>query len=411
MKKILPSAIPTKLKLSRLNLALLVLLVALVGGGGWLLFGPDSTDTATTTSTATVTTTDVESTVSADGTVEPKDSADVDFDADGTIIAVNVEVGDQVRVGTVLAVASSSTAGAKVKAANAGLEAAKKSLDAAEENYDVVKETSKELDDDEKEQKRSSAKSQIASAESSLANAQSSVAEAQDSLSKLTLTAPVAGTVLAVNRTVGENTNGNQDSSSDSGDTPFVTIANLDTWYVNCDFSESDVAKVKEGDAVDITFGALPDESFTGTVESIDLTATTSDSVTSYGVKVEITSAPEELRDGASATVTVTTASASDVLAVPSSAVTTDSSGQSTVKKVVDGKSTSQIVQIGIKGDLYTEITGGLTSGDQVELGATSTSSSSSRSGFPGGGMRIATGGGGGGPPSGGAGGGARAGG
>lgn len=368
--------IPNRLKLSRLNLALLVLLVALVGGGGWLLFGPESADTATTTSTATATTTDVESTVSADGTVEPKDSADVDFDADGTISAVNVEVGDQVRIGSVLAVASSSTAGAKVKAANAGLKAAKKSLDAAEENYDLVKETSKDLEDDEKEQKRSSAKSEIASAESSLASAQSNVAEAQDSLSKLTLTAPVAGTVLAVNRTVGENTNGNEDSSSDSGDTPFVTIANLDTWYVNCDFSEADVAKVSEGDAVDIAFGALPDESFTGTVKSIDLTATTSDGVTSYGVKVEITSAPKELRDGASATVTVTTASATDALAVPTSAVTTDSQGQSTVKKVVNGASTSQVVQIGIKGDLYTEITGGLKEGDKVELGATSTSSS-----------------------------------
>ena len=43
---------------------------------------------------------------------------------------------------------------------------------------------------------------------------------------------------------------------------------------------------------------------------------------------------------------------------------------------MVDGKSTSQVVQLGIKGDLYTEITGGLKEGDKVELGATSTSSS-----------------------------------
>jgi macrolide-specific efflux system membrane fusion protein len=374
-----------RLGLSPLNLALLVLLLALVGGGGWLLFGPDAGDTATATSTATVTKTDVNSTVSADGTVEPKDSADVDFDADGTIREVKVEVGDQVRVGSVLAVASSSTAGAQLTAANAGLSAAKKSLDAAEENYDLVKKTSKNLADDDKEQKRSAAKSQIASAESSVASAKSNVAQAQDSLGKLTLTAPVAGTVLAVNRTVGENTNGNKNASSDSSDsndTPFVTIANLDTWYVDCDFSEADVAKVSVGDSVDITFGSLPDETFTGTVKSIDLTATTTDGVTSYGVKVEIANAPKELRDGASATVTVTTADASDVLAVPTSAVTTDSRGESTVTKVVNGTSKSQVVQIGIKGDLYTEITGGLKEGDVVELGATSTSSSSNREGF-----------------------------
>lgn len=382
-----------RLRLSPLNLALLVLLLSLVGGGGWLLFGPSSSETATTASTASVVTTDVESTVSADGTVEPKDSADVDFDSDGTIRSVSVEVGDQVNVGTVLATASSSTAGVELSAAKVGLTAAQKNLHAAKENYDVVKEASTSLSDDEKEQKRSEAKSQIASAESSVASAKSSVAKAQDTLSKLTLTAPVAGTVLAVNRTVGESTNGNNgtDSSDSNNDEPFATIANLDTWYVNCDFSEADVAKVHEGDDVDITFGSLPGETFMGTVKSIDLVATTSDSVTTYGVKVQITSAPKELRDGASATVTVTTASASNVLAVPTSAVTTDSQGQSTVKKVVNGKSMSQQVQLGIKGDLYTQITGGLKEGDKVELGATSTSSSE-RGGF--GAVRIGVGGG-----------------
>lgn len=401
--KILPRKILDRLRLSPLNLALLVLLLALAGGGGWLMFGPDSSDTATTTSTATVTTTDVESTVSADGTVEPKDSADVDFDSDGTIRSVDVEVGDQVRVGTVLATASSSTAGVEVNAARVGLTAAQKNLHAAKENYDLVKKTSKALSNAEREQKRSEAKSQIASAESSVASAKSDVAKAQDTLSKLTLTAPVAGTVLAVNRTVGESTNGNNgtDSSDSNNDEPFATIADLGTWYVNCDFSEADVSKVHEGDDVDITFGSLPGESFTGTVKKIDLTATTTDDVTTYGVKVQITSPPRELRDGASATVTVTTASAGDVLAVPTSAVTTDSQGQSTVKKVVNGKSTTQQVQIGIKGDLYTQITGGLKEGDKVELGATSTSSSE-RGGFgavrigagPGGGVRKSGGGG-----------------
>ena len=44
--------------------------------------------------------------------------------------------------------------------------------------------------------------------------------------------------------------------------------------------------------------------------------STTSENVTTYGVEVDVLNAPSELRDGASASVTVTTASASDVLAV-----------------------------------------------------------------------------------------------
>ena len=74
-----------------------------------------------------------------------------------------------------------------------------------------------------------------------------------------------------------------------------------------------------------------------------------------------------------------TTASASNVLAVPTSAVSTDAQGRSTVKLVRDGESTSHVVQVGIKGDTYTEITSGLQVGDVVELGTTSSSSGSDR--------------------------------
>jgi macrolide-specific efflux system membrane fusion protein len=195
----------------------------------------------------------------------------------------------------------------------------------------------------------------------------------------LVLRAPVAGTITAINGTVGSKTNGvGSDSDNDSG-SAFATISDLSSWVVECDFAEADVAKVKAGDRVEISFGAIPDETFTGKVRKIDLTATTSENVTTYGVEVEVVDAPSELRDGASANVTVTTAGATNVLAVPTSAVTTDSQGQSTVKLVKNGTSTSHPVQVGIRGDVYTEITSGLNVGDVVELGATSTASNSNR--------------------------------
>jgi macrolide-specific efflux system membrane fusion protein len=146
---------------------------------------------------------------------------------------------------------------------------------------------------------------------------------------------------------------------------------------VDCSFAEADVAKVKEGNEVEITFGAVPNETFKGRIRKIDLSATTSENVTTYGVEVDVLNAPSELRDGASASVTVTTASATNVVAVPTSAIDTDAQGTSTVKLVKNGKSASRTVQVGIKGDTYTEIKSGLSVGDTVELGATSTSSGS----------------------------------
>ena len=354
--------------LGALNATLLVAVLALAGGGAWLVWGAPGTAETTDSATATATRTDVTSTVSADGTVAPTDSADVSFDTDGIIAEIPVEVGDEVRVGDVLARVSSSTAAARLKSAEASLEAAEDAEDAVDDAEDVTK------SDEEREKDESSARAQVEQAKLSLA-------EVRDSLSDLTLRAPVAGTVTAINSTVGSSTRGSADDDSGSanggGDT-FATIADMSSWVVDCAFSEADVAKVKEGDEVEITFGSAPNETFTGRVRKIDLSATTSENVTTYGVEVDVLNAPSELRDGASASVTVTTASASDVLAVPTSAVTTDAQGESTVKLVKDGKSTSRTVQIGIKGDTYTEITSGLRAGDEVELGATSTSPSDS---------------------------------
>jgi len=358
-------------RLGALNVTLLALLLALGSGGGWLVWGqPDASETAATT-TAQVTKTDVTSTVSADGTVAPNDSADVSFDTDGIISRIPVEVGDEVKVGDVLADVSNSTAQAELKSAKASLKSAKANREAVEEETDDDSDSADgtQMTDEERDKQR-------ASAQASVEQAKVSVLQAEEAINDLTLRAPVAGTVIAINKTVGSSTEGTGADSDSSGNT-FATIADMSSWVVECDFSEADVAKVKEGSQVKITFGAVPNETFTGRIRKIDLSATTSENVTTYGVEVDVLNAPSELRDGASASVTVTTASATNVLAVPTSAVTTDAQGASTVKLVKNGKSTSRTVQIGIKGDTYTEIKSGLSVGDTIELGATSTSSNS----------------------------------
>jgi macrolide-specific efflux system membrane fusion protein len=360
-------------RLGALNLTLLAILLALGSGGGWLVWGqPDASETAATT-TARVTKTDVTSTVSADGTVAPNDSADVSFDTDGIISRIPVEVGDEVKVGDVLAYVSNRTAQAQLKSAKASLNAAQANREAVEEETDDDSDNaaSTQMTDEERDKERASAKA-------SVEQAKVSVLQAEEAIDDLTLRAPVAGTVIAINKTVGSSTQGTGADSDSSGNT-FATIADMSSWVVDCDFSEADVAKVKEGSEVEISFGAVPNETFTGRVRKIDLSATTSENVTTYGVEVDVLNAPSELRDGTSASVTVTTASATNVLAVPTSAITTDAQGDSTVKLVKDGKSTARTVQVGIKGDTYTEIKSGLSIGDVVELGATSTSSNSNR--------------------------------
>ena len=364
-------------QLGLVNLSLATVLVLLAAGGVWVVRGSGSAAETASASTTQVVRTDVSSLVSGDGTVEPAESRDVEFEVDATVGQVRVKVGDHVEAGEVLAVASDRSSATALAAAQAEVEA-------AEENYDAVEDSSEKLKDDARDQQRSAARAQVA-------KARLGVLEARESIDDLTLVAPVSGTVTAVNGDVGETTRPGGSLSEDS-DSPFITIADLDSWVVECDFSEADVAKIHAGDPVEIIFGAVPDETFSGAVEDIDLTASTNDNVTTFGVTVAVTKAPKELRHGSSATVSVTTARATDVLAVPSSAVTTDAQGQSTVQRVEDGEASSQVVAIGIEGDLYTEITSGLKEGEVVELGATSTSADSTGRRGPGGGPVVING-------------------
>ncbi|CAN5361900.1 efflux RND transporter periplasmic adaptor subunit [soil metagenome] len=375
-------------RVSALNLTLALVLVAIVGVGGYLAFAPQGSDaSATTSTTATAVTTDVTSTVTASGTAEPSATKDVSFDADGTVKSIKVKVGDTVTKGDVIATATNDTASQKVESAQA-------SYSSALANYASVKSATKKAKAVEKNAQRSSAWSQVVSAR--LART-----EAEDAVSGLTLHAPASGTITVVNGSVGESTTSTSSSSdSTSGtstSTAFVTIANLKKYVVTGTFSETDVAKIKEGEEATIAFNSLPNDTYAGKVKAIDLSASTTDGVTTYGVTVSVADPPESLRQGATATITVTTGSATNVVAVPTSSVTT-TNGASTVTLVTGGKSVTTTVEIGVEGDTYTEITSGLSAGDKVALGATS-SSSSSGSGFPGGGF-----------PGGGAGGGAPAG-
>ena len=94
------------------------------------------------------------------------------------------------------------------------------------------------------------------------------------------------------------------------------------------------------------------------------------------------------------ANVTVTTVSKDNVLEVPTAAVQTQA-GSSYVNKLVNGQSVQTDVTTGLQGDSNTEITSGLTEGDEVVID-TGTLATAARSGTSGG-VGTLTGGGGGG--------------
>lgn len=247
----------------------------------------------------------------------------------------------------------------------------------------------------------------VGSAQSSVQIAQANLASAALNLAGARLLAPVAGEVASISSSVGQtvsSSSGTGSSSATSGSSGgssisgFIVLTGVSALRVQASVTEGDAGNVKVGQIATFSFDALSGASATGKVSWVDLIATTSSGVASYGVTLDMDTVPAGLKPGMSASVTITTASAGNVLAVPSTSVTSAGTRSFVTVVTTDGNGkqtqTRTPVTVGLKGDSMTEISSGLKAGDEVILSTTTTSASSS--GFPTGGVPGADFGGGG---------------
>src|SRR5205823_1956734 len=106
-----------------------VVVVAVVVGLGMGALGDPGTPSSPTSQVATVTRGSMSETVSAEGTVAAAQTDDLSFSSSGTVTAVDVKAGDEVKAGQVLATIDSAALGADVAAAQSSLAQAQAQLD------------------------------------------------------------------------------------------------------------------------------------------------------------------------------------------------------------------------------------------------------------------------------------------
>ena len=215
----------------------------------------------------------------------------------------------------------------------------------------------------------------IASDRASLLQAQQALANAQATVDAATLKAPIDGTLIAVNLVVG--------ATAPSSDAIQIISQQME---VTASFAESDLPNLAVGQAATVTVSATGD-SLTGTLTAIDPVAGSSagSSVVSYPVTISLANVPAAVLPGMSAEAAVTVASAQNVIAVASTALQ-GSAGNYSVQ-VMDGSGTpvTHQVQVGLVTSSLAEIKSGLSEGDEVIIGTTS--STTTGNGFPGGGV------------------------
>ncbi|OPZ84024.1 MAG: Macrolide export protein MacA [bacterium ADurb.Bin429] len=220
---------------------------------------------------------------------------------------------------------------------------------------------------------------EITQAEASRTRTAASVANARTQLGYTTITAPRDGVVVKKYVEVGSIVTAGRSSLGGSGaGVGLVDIADVTKMRIQVDVDETDIGKIRVGQNVDITVDAYPDELFSGLVTKIAPQATTTQTVTTIPVTVQLDWTDRRLKPGMNATCDFITERHTDALLVPSEAVT-ETDGGATVTVMVDGEQVKRGVRIGIIGSDNTEILEGLKEGDEVVTAITDPSAESGR--------------------------------
>jgi len=268
------------------------------------------------------------------------------------VSAVKVKVGDPVKKGAVLATATNTSLRVSIATATSKVNTATIEVATAQDAYDAATTTA---------QLRQT-KIALLNARDGLAQAKAALADLNAQLSHASLLAPADGIVTVINLTVGANA-------------PVADAIDLAaaTFQVTANVVESDVSTLQIGQPATVTVSAISAD-LTGTVTAIAPVADTSTSggVVSYAVTVSLQAPPPSLRPGMTADVTVTTASASGVLAVPAAAIRGTSGNYNVLVLTAAGTAEARPVTVGLMTSSLVEIKSGLNAGDVVITGTAS---------------------------------------
>lgn len=287
--------------------------------------------------------TDVVRSVEATGTVTPRNSPSgipVGAQVNGRLIKLFVDYNSVVTNGQVVALidplvyeANYKSAVARLHVSKANVEVGEASVKSREAELALAEKTYSrkrqlvdkalaplaELDNAEQALATASAglesaKASLKSAVASVEQAEAEVSQAEANLKYCTIVSPVDG--IVIDRKVEEG----ETVVSSMNAVPVLTIAeDLKTVWVEATIPEADVGNIKVGQPVTFTADAYR-RKFTGKVIQIRRAATTTNNVVTFPVIIEAENPDEMLFPGMTATLSIETARAEDVLVVAAAA-------------------------------------------------------------------------------------------
>ncbi|MGL6205170.1 MAG: efflux RND transporter periplasmic adaptor subunit, partial [Giesbergeria sp.] len=157
---------------------------------------------------------------------------------------------------------------------------------------------------------------QVQAARSSVRQREAALAQAQTNLSRTRITSPVDGIVIkrAVER-------GQTVAASLQAPELFVIAQNLRDMRVEVSVDETDVGRIRPGQAARFTVDAFPGETFEGQVDQVRKAAIATNNVVTYVAAVHFANRDGRLLPGMTANVRIVTAQREGVLKLPNAAL------------------------------------------------------------------------------------------
>ncbi|MEZ3558600.1 MAG: efflux RND transporter periplasmic adaptor subunit [Duncaniella sp.] len=267
---------------------------------------------------------DIERTTILTGTIEPRDEIEIKPQVSGIISEINVEAGDMVKEGDVVARIKIIPDEGQLSSALSRIETAKINLEDARVKHErnTLLLEKKVISREEFEATATTlalSKAELDAARDAYSIVKEGVSRTNAKESNTLVRATITGLVLDVPVKVGSSVI--QANTMNDG-TTVATVADMNNLIFKGKVDETEVGQLSVNQPMEISIGALPDLSLDAVIENIAPKGTETNGANTFEIKAAI-NVPEErqLRAGYSANASVMLNSARGVLTVPESVI------------------------------------------------------------------------------------------
>lgn len=354
------------------TIIVLLVIVALFGGSLYYLYQKNQ-ESPEVFKTETPTTQTIVKKTMATGTLVPREEVDIKPNISGVVDRLFVKAGDNVEVGDMIAqlkvvpnITNLNSAKNQVRQSKINLENEKKVFSRQKELYE--KGVISENDFDLAKNSYDNSLQTVKAAEENLEIISTGTTQDAGNAATTEIKARISGMVLDVPVEVGNQV---IEANNFNEGTTIATIAKTDDMIFQGKVDESEVGKIKEGLPLEITVGAIEDETFNAILDYISPKGTEENGAVQFDIEGSLKETKGIfIRAGLSANASIILERSTDVLAISESLVQFEKETKEPFVEIEvgDQQFEKKMVELGLSDGINVEVISGVEESDKIKV-------------------------------------------